>query len=125
MIQQYINSGILEAFVTGSASDQEVKELLYMKANYPEVNTALQQLEKDMEVIAQQMAIAPPAHTWDRISDTIDGLILRQTSELERFTSRGDSDNKNFSKPDNRPQYIEVEAQSNHIKVHKPGNGFL
>jgi hypothetical protein len=24
MIQQYINSGILEAYVTGSASDQEV-----------------------------------------------------------------------------------------------------
>jgi hypothetical protein len=119
MIQQYINSGILEAYVTGSASDEEVKELLYMKASYPEVNTALQELEKDMELIAQQMAITPPAHTWDKISDTIDELILRQTSAPEQFTNRGDDNRKDFNKPDTGPQYIEVEAQSNHMKVHK------
>jgi len=119
MIQQYINSGILEAYVTGSASEQEVKELLYMKANYPEVNIALQELEKDMELIAQQMAIVPPEHTWDRISDTIDEIILRQTSASEQFTERQDSNHKDFTKPDNGPQYIEVEAESNHMKVHK------
>lgn len=119
MIQQYINSGILEAYVTGSASEQEVKELLYMKANYPEVNIALQELEKDMELIAQQMAITPPERTWDGISDTIDELILRQTSAPGQFTERGDTNGQNFTKPGSGPQYIEVEAESNHMKVHK------
>lgn len=119
MIQQYINSGILEAYVTGSASEQEVKELLYMKANYPEVNIALQELEKDMELIAQQMAITPPERTWNRISDTIDELILRQTSAPDQFTERQDSNHKHFTKPNTGPQYIEVEAESNHMKVHK------
>ena len=119
MIQQYINSGILEAYVTGSASDEEVNELLHMKANYPEVNIALQELEKDMEFIAQQMAITPPARTWDKISDTIDELILRQTSGTEQFTNRGGGNHNDYDKPDTGPQYIEVEAQSNHIKVHK------
>ena len=119
MIQQYINSGILEAYVTGSASDEEVKELLHMKASYPEVNVALQELEKDMELIAKQMAISPPAHTWDRISDTIDELILRKTSDPEQYAEHGDSDHKTFNKPDSGPQYIEVEAQSNHMRVHK------
>lgn len=119
MIQQYINSGILEAYVTGSASEQEVKELLYMKASYPEVNIALQELEKDMELIAQQMAITPPERTWDRISDTIDELILRQTSDTEQFTERPDTNYNNFAKPNTGPQYIEVEAENNHMKVHK------
>jgi hypothetical protein len=119
MIQQYINSGILEAYVTGSASVEEVKELLHMKASYPEVNIALQELEKDMELIAQQMAITPPAHTWDKISDTIDELILRQTSDPEQYAEHGDSDYKTFKNPNTGPQYIEVEAQSNHMKVHK------
>jgi hypothetical protein len=119
MIQQYINSGALEAYVTGSASEQEVKELLYMKANYPEVNIALQELEKDMELIAQQMAVTPPARTWNRISDTIDELILRQTSDPDQFTERQDTNYKDFTKPDTGPQYIEVEAESNHMKVHK------
>ncbi len=32
MIQHYINSGILEAYITGSASEHEVHELLQMKA---------------------------------------------------------------------------------------------
>jgi hypothetical protein len=119
MIQQYINSGILEAYVTGSASEQEVTELLYMKANYPEVNIALQELEKDMELIAQQMAITPPERTWDKISDTIDELILRQTTSPEQFTDRRDTNHKDAAKPDTGPQYIEVEAESNHMKVHK------
>jgi hypothetical protein len=119
MIQQYINSGILEAYVTGSASEQEVKELLYMRANYPEVNIALQELEKDMELIAQQMAITPPERTWGRISDSIDELILRQTSAPEQFTEREDTHYKNFSQPNTGPQYIEVETESNHMKVHK------
>ncbi|MBD1387161.1 hypothetical protein IDJ75_17875 [Mucilaginibacter rigui] len=119
MIQQYINSGILEAYVTGSASEQEIRELLYMKANHPEVNIALQELEKDMELIAQQMAITPPERTWNRIADTIDELILRQTSNPDQFTGREDNNYKNFTKPDTGPQYIEVEAESNHMKVHK------
>jgi hypothetical protein len=119
MIQQYINSGILEAYVTGSASEQEVQELLYMKAKYPEVNIALQELETDMELLAQNMAVSPPARTWDRISDTIDEIILRQTNDPEQFTERGENNYKNFSKPDNGRQYIEVESENNHIKVHR------
>jgi hypothetical protein len=119
MIQQYINSGILEAYVTGSATEQEVKELLYMKANYIEVNVALQELEKDMELIAQQMAVTPPASTWEKISANIDEIVLRQTSEPDHFTEREDPSYKNFNNADKGPHYIEVEAENSHMKIHK------
>ncbi|MEO7211391.1 hypothetical protein [Mucilaginibacter sp.] len=113
--QQYIDSGILEAYVTGSATDTEVKELMYMKAKYPEVNFALQQLELDMEHIAQHMAVMPPAGTWDKISDTIDELILRPE---QYSTDAGDNNYQSF-KTNNGPHFIAVESESNHMKVHK------
>jgi hypothetical protein len=117
--QQYIDSGILEAYVTGSATEAEVKELLYMKAKYPEVNFALQQLELDMEHIAQHMAVMPPAGTWDKISETIDELILRPEYDPKQFnTDAGNNNYQNF-KTSNGPHFIEVESESNHMKVHK------
>lgn len=117
--QQYIDSGILEAYVTGSATEAEVKELVYMKQKYPEVNFALQQLELDMEHLAQHMAVSPPQRTWDRISDTIDELMLRPDYDPKQFTSdKEDNHYQNFS-TDRGQQFIEVEAESNHMKVHK------
>ncbi|MFA6085339.1 hypothetical protein [Mucilaginibacter sp.] len=115
--QQYIDSGILETYVMGSASDEEVKELMYMKATYPEVCFALQQLEIDMEHIARHMAVTPPVCTWDKISDTIDELMVRPVNDLKKNqTDRADRDFSNFNKGS---QYIVVEAESNHIRVHK------
>ncbi|WP_374949387.1 hypothetical protein [Mucilaginibacter sp.] len=119
--QQYIDSGILEAYVMGSASDEEVKELMYMKATYPEVKFALQQLEVDMEHIAQHMAISPPARTWNKISESIDELMVRPKDNPEQYqTDREDRNFKNFNgRTDNGPQYIEVESESSHMKIHK------
>ena len=118
--QQYINSGILEAYVTGSASEQEVQELLQLKAEYPEIDNALQELEFDMERFAQLTAITPPARTWDKISDTIDELILRPEFDPKQFREyNGNGQQNTNSKTDHGPHYIEVEAASSHMKIHK------
>lgn len=118
--QQYIDSGVLEAFVTGSASEQEVQELMYMKVKYPEVNFALQQLEMDMELIATHMAVAPPAHTWDKISDSIEDLILRPLGNPEQYqTDKEDKDFRNFNTGNNGNQYIEIESESNKMIISK------
>ncbi|MFD0763655.1 hypothetical protein ACFQZI_02235 [Mucilaginibacter lutimaris] len=119
MIQQYINSGILEAYVTGSASEQEVQELLQMKTKYPEVNNALEELEKDMELLAQSMAITPPTHTWGRISNSIDEIMMRQPSDAVLYNQTKETNQNGYAKPDNGPHYIEVEAANSYMKVHK------
>ncbi|QHS55497.1 hypothetical protein GWR56_08070 [Mucilaginibacter sp. 14171R-50] len=119
MIQEYINSGILEAYVMGSASPEEVDELLHMKAEYPEVSAALHDLETDMERIARHMAVTPPHCTWDKIADHIDEL-MRQSSQPAQLIDLQEDKYKNFGRRDSGgPQYIEVEAESNHMKVHK------
>jgi hypothetical protein len=115
--QEYIESGMLEAYVTGSASDKEVKELLYMQQQYPEVRNALQELEADMERVAQHMAVMPPPGTWERIEGSIDDLI-RTGTETVRFKQSPDNGATEDRKTAG-PEYIEVEEQSSHMRVHK------
>ncbi|WP_259071649.1 hypothetical protein HDF24_22675 [Mucilaginibacter sp. X4EP1] len=116
-IQDYIESGILEAYVIGAASADEVKELLYLKAQYPEINTALQQLEADMERVAQHMAIKPPPGTWDKIEQEINGLILREDTEADTFEQK--RDRGDYKRHKAGSQYIEVEAESTYMRLHK------
>ena len=116
-IQDYIESGILEIYVMGAASEAEVKELLYLKARYPEINLALQQLEEDMEKVARHMAITPPPGTWNKIEQEIDGMIRLRDNEPEILEHQnGRTDYKTHRPGD---AYIEVEAASSHMKVHK------
>ncbi len=116
-IQEYIESGILEAYVIGAASADEIKELLYLKTRHPEINLALQQLEADMEQIAQHMAITPPPGTWHKIEQEIDGLTLRQDTEPDTFEQR--SNQNDYKTHKTGSQYIEVEAESTYMRLHK------
>jgi hypothetical protein len=116
-VEDYIESGILETFVIGSASDEETKELMYMKARFPQVNEALAQLEMDMERVAQNMALAPPPNTWNKIEQEINDIILRDAPQPEKFTRQREyAGNDSYN---NQHHYIEVEAESSHMKIHK------
>jgi hypothetical protein len=115
-IKQYIESGVLEAYVLGSASEEETRELLRLKKEYPEVSDALSELELDMERLAQQIAIPPPPNMLSRIEDGINGLIaapeiLPEIKEADTGYHRYDKNKGN--------QFIEVESESNHIRIHK------
>jgi hypothetical protein len=114
-IQEYIESGILEAFILGAASEAETRELLYFKGKYPQVQNALQELERDMETIAEYMAITPPPGTWDKIEHSINELT---TIDALQFRHNGEG-NSNDSKNKDR-EYIEVaEAETTHMRIHK------
>ncbi len=119
-IEDYIESGVLETFVMGVASEDETRELMYMKARFPEVNEALTQLEVDMERIAQNMAIAPPPNTWHKIEQEINDIILREATLPEKLAKQHGYEDFNGNKThNNEHQYIEVEAESSHMKIHK------
>ncbi|AYL94084.1 hypothetical protein [Mucilaginibacter celer] len=119
-MKDYIDSGILEVFVMGAATEEEVRELMYMKAKYPEVNEALKQLEADMEKVAMNMAIVPPPGTWDKIEDEINDLIRRE-ERLNKPVQFRTSDNGYNRQQKTAPadQYIEVEGASSHMRLHK------
>ncbi|MBE9585253.1 hypothetical protein IM792_12400 [Mucilaginibacter sp. JRF] len=115
-MQEYINSGILEAYVLGCASEQEVQEVLGVKERHPEVKSALLALEEDMERLAGSMAIEPPAHLWPKIADEINEITLRETRQPSIYREQ-----PNYKQPetDNKPQYIDIESEATHMRIHK------
>lgn len=115
-IKEYIESGILEAYVLGSATEAEAKELLRLKVKYPEIGDALFKLEVDLESIAQQMAITPPPSVWQKIEDNMNELSKVPLPEPLRIHSKREHVKKESVKTG---QFIEVEGQSSHMRIHK------
>lgn len=115
-INEYIESGILEAYVLGSASEAERRELLYMKAKYPEIQEALFDIELGVEEIAQQMAIIPPENGWMRVETGINELMKTPVDEALIVKSPGKGGGGKGRKSS---QFIEVDAASSHMRIHK------
>lgn len=113
-INEYIESGILEAYLLGSASDSETDELFLLKEKHPEIQEALQHLELDIEKIAQHMAITPPPAVWSKIEDRIDELV--KTPVVDAIPIRRPPKNNGDHKGG---QFIDVDASSSHMRVHK------
>jgi hypothetical protein len=117
-IEEYIESGILETYVLGAATDAETRELLQLKAQYPQVRHALEELELDMEHIAGEMAIPPSPGTWLKIEESINDLIAITEVATQKY--REYNGNGHYSAPaDNKDKYIEVESLTDYMRIHK------
>lgn len=117
-IKEYIASGVLEAYVMGAATEEETAKLLYVRDQFPEVQKALEDIEVEMERIAQQMAITPPPGTWEKIEARIDDLILSpEFQPLQKYAPNEQNSSK--SEADGGPHFIEVEAESNQMRINK------
>lgn len=116
-INEYIESGVLEAYVLGAASEAEAKELLYLKEQYPQVKEALLEIELDVERVAQGMAIGPPPELWLKIESRIDELVRMRDTEIQINEPPTRSHGNTKSRKSN--QFIEVEAESGHMRIRK------
>ena len=115
-INEYIESGILESFVMGSASDNEVRELLKLKEQHPQIQEALYELEIGFEDMAKNMAIPPSANTWTRIETEINEVIKRSHVEALSIERGGHSGRSGGRRKGN---LIDIESTTSHIRVHK------
>jgi len=116
-INEYIESGILEAYVLGSASERETRELLNLRTQYAEVDVALLELELDLERIAQNMAITPPPVTWSKIEDSINEIARSSSNKLK--INKPDERTYQPDEKAGKSQFIEVEGASSHMRIHK------
>lgn len=71
-IENYISSGILEAYALDTLSAQERKEVEDIVAQHPELKAELEAIEASFEGLAMKTAIAPPADLKDAILSTIE-----------------------------------------------------
>ena len=114
-IKEIINSGILETYVMGIATEQEIEQVLYYKKQYPEFKAALLEVELDLERLALSNSIQPPAGTLQKIEEQINELQLREKALRKPI----DYEQPKYEAKEPRNAYIEVESVSNHMKIHK------
>lgn len=67
----YIESGIIESFVLGLASDAEAEELQHMRRLYPELDTEVEFVERRLERAAFDEPVMPPVEIRDRVLQKI------------------------------------------------------
>jgi len=113
-IKEYIESGILEAYVLGSASEAETQELMYLKELHPQIQSALYHLEVDIERMAEYMAIKPPPDIWFKLENNINELVKRPAAERLSVSSHPRKERGGIKK-----EYIDVDSKSSHMRVHK------
>jgi hypothetical protein len=66
-VQEYIQSGAIEACIAGLATSEELAELAVMKAQHAEVREAATAFELALEQQALAGAVAPPAFVKERV----------------------------------------------------------
>jgi len=67
----YIESGIIESFVLGLASEEEVEELQHMRRLYPELDTEVEYVERRLERAAFDEPAMPPVEIRERVLQKI------------------------------------------------------
>ncbi|RQO32232.1 hypothetical protein DBR32_01065 [Taibaiella sp. KBW10] len=72
-IQSYISSGIIEAYVMGLATEEEIQILECVQKNSAAVKQAIMEAQETLAGFAEQEAIAPPTHLkaaiWAKIQE--------------------------------------------------------
>lgn len=70
-LHDYIESGIIESYVLGLASPEEVQLLDRMRSLYPELNTEIATTEYKLQKLMQEGGVTPPAKVWNKIAERI------------------------------------------------------
>ncbi len=83
-IKEYISSGIIEAYVMGLASEEEMSILDCIQKHNPEVKQAILDAQITLEDFASKQAIAPPAD----LKSTIWAKIAEETEEKAVVTEK-------------------------------------
>lgn len=99
----YIESGIIESFVLGLASEEEVEELQHMRRLYPELDTEVEFVERRLESAAFDEPAMPPMEIRDRV-----------LQKIRWEEGHGHSD------PSSNYTFINIQPKDgNHIIVHR------
>jgi anti-sigma-K factor RskA len=66
-IKEWINSGIIEAYLLGELDREEAREVEEMARRHPEVKQELEESEMSLEKLAMRAAIKPAEHTKEAL----------------------------------------------------------
>lgn len=70
-LEDYIESGIIESYLLGLATREEVVMFERMRNIYPQLNGEIATMEYKLQKLGEEGGIAPPAQVWNRIAERI------------------------------------------------------
>jgi len=88
-LKKYIESGILELYVLGDVTPEEKFQVEAMAAKHPAVKAELDEIERSMELYAEENAVEPPEHLRSKVLNSIvtnlgdDSTFAGRTGEPE------------------------------------------
>ncbi len=89
-INAYIQSGIIEQYVLGLASTEEVAELQQLLVQYPELNKAIVDFEKSVEKYVMANSVQPPSFVKTALEkelfNTSSEAIINKDSKIPVYT---------------------------------------
>lgn len=77
-VQEYIESGIIESYVMGLASESERAEFERLCSEYPELVAARRKFEESLEGYASENAVAPPPEVKVKVLEAIGNTPSRK-----------------------------------------------
>ncbi|TRX56208.1 anti-sigma factor [Fulvivirga sp. M361] len=86
-VEEYIASGILEAYVLQELSENEMQEVERMISKYPELSIEINKIEQTLEDVAMNTAVAPANHMRGHVLDQIKGKGEAQQKTVVPLTS--------------------------------------
>jgi anti-sigma-K factor RskA len=86
-VQEYISSDILDRYVLGDISEQEKKEVECMSHIYPEIRTALDNLQESINQYALSYEKAPPVALKGKIMAEIEKLNKQEFKNSAKIIS--------------------------------------
>jgi hypothetical protein len=69
--KEYISSGIVESYVMGTATPEEILEMERLSSGYPEIKAELLEIEKAMIQYSEAYSVTPPVGVKEAIMDEI------------------------------------------------------
>ncbi|PUZ19772.1 hypothetical protein GA0116948_12010 [Chitinophaga costaii] len=80
-LQDYISSGILEKYVLGLASPQEMEEIKHLRKLLPEIRAELMSVELRIEKVLLDAPVAPPAIAFSQVMQRLDWQQTNHSSQ--------------------------------------------
>ena len=111
----YLKDGMIEAHVLGLFADQEKEEVTQLLATDEDLLDHLDELELEMEEYFLSHAVPPPPGIREKIE-----LRISQT-EVKKWVQPDHAEHswKSTETAPKDPQYVNVEFDDTHIRVHK------
>lgn len=81
-IEEYISSGVLEAYAAGLLAETERREVEQNLLLYPALKIELEQIEATQELLLMKTAIQPPAKVKTQLFEALDQQVDKKTIPL-------------------------------------------